>query len=434
MATRKTSDGRYVLQKGEYERKGQKGFMYKWRDAYGVQCSVSALTLQELRVKEKEVKIGQLEGKVASQSRKTVNDFYAVWVQQKKRSAIKSNVLSNYIYMYDRFVAKSFIGKKQIASLKKSDVVKFYGDLIEKKGLALSTVDNGVHTVLHQVLKVAVDDDVIRKNPADGAMTDIKLNSKKKSPKALTPEEQDRFLEVIKGTQWECIFGFMLRTGLRVAEISALRWDDIDYEHDVVHIQQNFVYYRDQVTGKVKGDKMMERKVQSTKSTAGDRLLPLNAEMERLLELYKEIGNKNIDVVQSDEGEVSGFIFATRDGRCYNQGSLNRALKRIVAEANATPNEVLLPDLHCHMLRKTYVTNLARAGVPLVVAAKLAGHSARDLETTASIYTEVQKDMAMSADAQLQAYLDSEHSEKIANKNAKCDTQSGDSENSTAKE
>ncbi len=38
--------------------------MYKWCDAYGVQCSVSALILQELCAKEKELKIGQLEGKV----------------------------------------------------------------------------------------------------------------------------------------------------------------------------------------------------------------------------------------------------------------------------------------------------------------------------------------------------------------------------------
>ena len=160
MATRKTSDGRYVLKTGEYERKGkQKGFMFKWRDAYGVQCSVSALTLAELREKEKEVKIGKLEGKVASQQRKTVNDFYNIWYNAKRRTKIKPNVLSNYVYMYDRFVAKSFIGRKEIKNLKKSDVVRFYGDLIEKKGLAVSTVDNGVHTVLHQVIQVAVDDD-----------------------------------------------------------------------------------------------------------------------------------------------------------------------------------------------------------------------------------------------------------------------------------
>ena len=421
MATRKTSDGRYVLKTGEYERKGkQKGFMFKWRDAYGVQCSVSALTLAELREKEKEVKIGKLEGKVASQQRKTVNDFYNIWYNAKRRTKIKPNVLSNYVYMYDRFVAKSFIGRKEIKNLKKSDVVRFYGDLIEKKGLAVSTVDNGVHTVLHQVIQVAVDDDVIRKNPTDEALKDIKLNNEKKGPKALTVEEQERFMEVIKDTVWEPIFGTMLYTGMRVAEVTALKPEDIDYDNGVIRVKRNFVYYRDQITGKVKGDKLMERRIQSTKSTAGDRRLPLNDKLYDLLELQKKIGTKNTDVVQSADGPVSGFLFATRFGQCHHQGSLNKALKRIVKEANSEPNTVLLPNIHCHMLRKTYCTNLCRAGVPLAVAKKLMGHN--DIRVTSEIYTEIQDDLAKSADEQLQAYLDSERCEKIVNKSAKTES------------
>lgn len=411
---RKTSDGRYVLQKGEYERKGQKGFMYKWRDAYGIQCSISALTLRELREKETEVKIGQLEGRLSSQQRKTVNDFYNLWLSQKRRTQIKQNVLSNYVYMYDRFVAKSRLGKMAVKDVKKSDVKKLYGDLLDK-GLAVSTIDNGVHTVLHQVFQVAVDDDVIRKNPSDGVMKEIKATVPKNDPKALTVEEQKRFLDFIKGTVWEPVFTTMLRTGMRVAEISALRWDDIDDKF--IHVAQNFIYYRDNLTERHKGDLKMERRIQSTKTTAGDRLLPLNDELRRVLKIQKEEGRPNTDEIPSDVGVISGFVFANREGKCYNQNSLNRALKRIQAEANSEPNVVLLPNLHCHMLRKTYCTNLARADVPLVVASKLMGHS--DIEVTARIYTEVQRDMAISADAKLQEYLESEnseHSEKIVKK------------------
>ena len=420
MATRKTSDGRYVLRTGEYERKGQKGFMYKWRDAYGVQCSVSALTLKELREKETEVKIGKLEGKVASQQRKTVNDYYNIWYHAKRRTKIKPNVLSNYVYMYDHFIAKSFIGRKELKNLKKSDVKRFYGDLIEKKGLAISTVDNGIHTILHQVIQVAVDDDIIRKNPADDAMTEILLNAESKSPKALTVEEQERFMEVIKGTVWEPIFGTLLYTGMRVAELTALKPEDIDYDKGIIYVKRNFVYYRDQITGKSKGDKLMERRIQSTKSNAGYRKLPLNDKLYDLFELQRKIGNKNTEVIMSNNGPVSGFMFATRFGQCHHQGSLNKALKRIVKEANTDPNAVLLPNMHCHMLRKTYCTNLCRAGVPLGIAQKLMGH--KDIRVTSEIYTEIQDDIAKSADAQLQAYLDSERSEKLVNKSAKTES------------
>ena len=394
--------------------------MYKWRDAYGVQCSVSALTLKELREKETEVKIGKLEGKVASQQRKTVNDYYNIWYHAKRRTKIKPNVLSNYVYMYDHFIAKSFIGRKELKNLKKSDVKRFYGDLIEKKGLAISTVDNGIHTILHQVIQVAVDDDIIRKNPADDAMTEILLNAESKSPKALTVEEQERFMEVIKGTVWEPIFGTLLYTGMRVAELTALKPEDIDYDKGIIYVKRNFVYYRDQITGKSKGDKLMERRIQSTKSNAGYRKLPLNDKLYDLFELQRKIGNKNTEVIMSNNGPVSGFMFATRFGQCHHQGSLNKALKRIVKEANTDPNAVLLPNMHCHMLRKTYCTNLCRAGVPLGIAQKLMGH--KDIRVTSEIYTEIQDDIAKSADAQLQAYLDSERSEKLVNKSAKTES------------
>ena len=48
-------------------------------------------------------------------------------------------------------------GRSKICELVKSDVKRFYNTLVDQRGLAISTVD-GVHTVLHQVFDMAVDD------------------------------------------------------------------------------------------------------------------------------------------------------------------------------------------------------------------------------------------------------------------------------------
>ena len=61
---------------------------------------------------------------------------------------------------------RPLLGRRRIQELVKSDVKRFYNTLAEERGLSISTIDN-VHTVLHQVLSVAVDDSYIRNNPAD---------------------------------------------------------------------------------------------------------------------------------------------------------------------------------------------------------------------------------------------------------------------------
>lgn len=86
--TRKTRDGRYVLRPGEYERKGQKGFIYKWRDDTGRQCSVSALTLKELRDKKEQVQKDRLDGLKRTRQRKTLNDYFEIWKKQKRQRQV----------------------------------------------------------------------------------------------------------------------------------------------------------------------------------------------------------------------------------------------------------------------------------------------------------------------------------------------------------
>ena len=64
-------------------------------------------------------------------------------------------------------------GQKKITKVKRSDVRAFYNDLIERRGIKISTLDN-VHTVLHQVFQLATDDDILRKNPTDLMLKEIK--------------------------------------------------------------------------------------------------------------------------------------------------------------------------------------------------------------------------------------------------------------------
>ncbi|MBQ9032506.1 MAG: tyrosine-type recombinase/integrase [Parasporobacterium sp.] len=117
----------------------------------------------------------------------------------------------------------------------KSDVKQFYNRLREQRNLKPATVDS-VHTVLHQVLQVAVDNRFIIKNPSDNAMTEFKRGHYTKGEKkhALTVEQEKLLLDFLKEDatygHWYPVVAVMLGTGMRVGELTGLRWCDLDMD------------------------------------------------------------------------------------------------------------------------------------------------------------------------------------------------------------
>ncbi len=83
-------------------------------------------------------------------------------------------------------------GKSKVSALKKSDVKQFYNILADERGLQISTIDS-VHTVLHQVLDMAVDDCYLRSNPSDNVLRELKKAHQFETThrKALTVPEQN---------------------------------------------------------------------------------------------------------------------------------------------------------------------------------------------------------------------------------------------------
>ncbi len=79
--------------------------------------------------------------------------------------------------MYDHFVRDNF-GLKKLADIKYSDVVQYYYYLLNEKNVALGTLDS-IHCLLHPTFQLAVRDEIIRNNPTDGVMKEIKKESGK---------------------------------------------------------------------------------------------------------------------------------------------------------------------------------------------------------------------------------------------------------------
>ena len=170
MAKEKRRDkSRAVLKTGESQR-ADGTYHYSWTDSNRKRRYVYARTLDELRIKEEQIKRDKIEGIKSEARYTTLNELYELWKELKR--GLKNNTFENYKYMYETFVRHQ-IGSKTISSLKKTDIKRFYNYLADQRNLKPSTIDN-IHTILHQIFDMAVDDDFIRNNPTNNVLKELK--------------------------------------------------------------------------------------------------------------------------------------------------------------------------------------------------------------------------------------------------------------------
>ena len=168
-STKRKDKDRIVLRKGECQRPNGR-YDYRWTDQFGKRHVIYGKTLEELREKEKEVDRDISDGIKAEKRNTTINELFDLWCHIKR--GMKDNTFQNYKYMYNTFVRPKF-GKLKISQVKKSDVKRFYNYLADERGLQASTIDS-IHTVLHQVFDLAVDDGYIRSNLSERVLKELK--------------------------------------------------------------------------------------------------------------------------------------------------------------------------------------------------------------------------------------------------------------------
>ena len=304
--SRKDNKGR-ALRKGETQRKNG-SYEFKYNTPEGKRQSIYSKDLLKLREREEKIIKDALDGlNVYVAGYATVNYVFDRYLLTK--SELRETTMSNYRYMYDRFIRQGF-GKRKIAEIKYSDVLIFYQHMLIEKELQINTLET-IHTLLNPTFTMAVRDDVIRKNPCSGVMAEVKKKAGKNPGvrHALTIDQQVAFVEFLKNSvvfyHWTSLFIFLLGTGCRIGETIGIRWEDLDFENRLIHINHSVTYY----SREYKEHRACSFAVSETKTDAGVRSLPMVDAVYEVLQEELQIQQEN-GFNQTVLDGMTGFVFA----------------------------------------------------------------------------------------------------------------------------
>ena len=213
----------------------------------------------------------------------------------------------------------------------------------------------------------------------------------------MTIEEQVLFEEYLSNSdeykKWYPIFIVMLWTGMRVGEVTGLQWDDLDFDNGLINVNRTLVYYS-------KGKGLNNRYAINTPKTAsGKRSIPMVQKVKDAFLMERELQKTfGIECCDSIDG-FKDFVFLNRFGKVHNNGTLNKALRRIVRDCNlsimdknkSSSNDILLvPHLSNHIFRHTFTTRLNEQNINTKAMQSILGHS--DISTTMDIYVDATED------------------------------------------
>lgn len=329
-------DGRY---EGRYVKERSPEGKVRWGYVYGRQYQEVKEKLT--RQKAKSVLIDQ--GMSGAERSEKLSVWLRYWLEVLTRPYVKESTYYGYKRNVDNYLIP-YLGDTEIADLKREDIQCFAVLLSEK--LQPGTVQNILRN-LNAALKEARMREQIPVNPCQKIRVPC---VQKSAPRYLTLNEQSKLEEALvrKG---DFIYLVCLYTGLRLGEICALQWKDVDFEERCIYVVQTL----QRITKE--GTKHKTQLVlQPPKTAAGCREVPVPA---FLMEYLKEIYCK---------AEDGGFVFQNSRGKHVEPRAVQRKLVRIAESLS-------ISQVHMHTLRHTYATRCLEQGIGYETLSSLLGHS-----------------------------------------------------------
>lgn len=328
----------------------------------------------ETEVKRKLREYNRLKAKGYNNVKKiTLNEYIYNWLITYKLGVVKSSTYDRMESTYIHHI-KDTIGKRQMGNIDSKDIQKLINEKInpsdeKTRPLSRSSIKKIIE-LLSPCFEYALDRGDINDNPMRLVKIPHQDNFvvKTKEMFSLTDEDMKALKNIADKKRkngepyyrYAYVFMIMLNTGVRVGEVLALTFDDIDFNKKTIKVNKSVMS-----NIKNRGNDSEKKRLQitaSTKTANGTRIIPLNDSALYYLNLiskYNETHNIN-----------TTFVVSANNGNSVSARNLQRTFDLVLKQAGIN---------HCglHILRHSFGSTLIRKGVDISVVSRLMGHASQ---------------------------------------------------------
>lgn len=355
-------------------------------------------------LKAKEFTISELHSRKFIPFEYTVKEFFDFWLYYYMIDVenISYNTFYSYRNIIYNYILKIWNPDKKISTIERNDINNVLNSIKLKGSLQSS------YTVLRSAFSYAASHQITQINPA---ITAIRMKKKaekkahnqalrngaekfeKKQSPVLSIPQISQLLLTCKNTKSEMYIPLLLSltTGLRISEVIAIKFSDIDWWEGEVCVKRQLG--RSLSNAGITEERMCTQELR-TKSRSGNRNIPLgNFVIEELIiarHKYESMQKSNPDFQDLD------FVCFKENGVPYHRSSFNKKFKALLSECN-------LPDMRWHDLRHTYATVLKENEISLKAISVYMGHNSTDI--TEEVYINPPEESICDCEKDITAFI-----------------------------
>lgn len=324
----------------------------------------------------------------------------------KTKTGVRQSTKQGYITV-QRILEKERFGQKPIRSIKTSDAKLFLIKLQQEDGRSYSSIHT-IRGVLRPAFQMAVDDDILVKNPFGFQLAGVVVNDSV-TREAITKDQMRKFLkfvhdDVVYCKYYEVVY-ILFHTGMRISEFCGLTLKDIDLKNRIVNIDHQLLRTSD-----------MQYIIEEIKTEAGKRRIPITEDVADMFRAIIE--DREAPQFEKIIDGYSGFLFYDENGMPLVAMHWQHRFNHMVGRYNDI-YRVQMPNITPHVCRHTYCSNQAKAGMNPKTLQYLMGHS--DISVTMNVYTHIGFDDAEEELKKMEEFQKAQ--EEIEKKNEKPTTQ-----------
>ncbi len=385
---RRDNKGRKLATGESQDKDGR--YRYKYNDSFGKRKSVYSWRLTEsdpypkgkrkdisLREKEKVIEKALSDAVSTNGGDITVLELVQRYISQKR--GVKHNTQANYNFVIN-VIKKEEFGAKRIDTIKLSDA-KAWLIKLQDDGRGYSSI-HSIRGVVRPAFQMAVDDDLIRKNPFEFQLATVVVNDSV-TREAITRKQQREFLRFIKEDKHFCKYYdgiyILFNTGLRVSEFVGLTANDIEFDKQRIKIDHQLQRTRN-----------MEYEILTPKTEKGERYVPMK---EDVADCFRRIiQNRKHPKIEPMIDGYSGFLFLDKNDMPMVALHWEKYFQHIREKYNSI-YKIQMPCITPHVCRHTFCSNMAKSGMNPKTLQYIMGHS--DIGVTLNTYTHLQFEDAL---------------------------------------